>query len=53
MELIDIESITPAKHKLSECPESERAKARIRLVIESAFSILKRQRGWRRTPSER
>ncbi|HEY2651592.1 MAG TPA: transposase [Solirubrobacteraceae bacterium] len=45
MELIDIQLITPAKHKLSQRPESEKAKARIRLVIESVFATLKRQMG--------
>ncbi len=45
MELIDIQLITPGKHKLSQRPESEKAKARIRLVIESVFSTLKRQMG--------
>lgn len=45
MELIDIQLITPAKHKLSQRPENEKAKARIRLVIESVFSTLKRQMG--------
>jgi hypothetical protein len=43
MELIEIELITPAKHKLGQRPPSEIAKARIRLIIESAFSNLKRQ----------
>jgi hypothetical protein len=41
MELIDIELVTPDKHKLGEWPESELAKARIRLVIESVISNLK------------
>lgn len=45
MELIDIQLITPAKHKLSQRPESEKAKARIRLVIESVFATLKRRMG--------
>ena len=45
MELIDIQLITPNKHKLSQRPESEKTKARIRLVIESVFSTLKRQMG--------
>lgn len=45
MELIDIQLITPNKHKLSHRPESEKAKARIRLVIESVFATLKRQMG--------
>ncbi len=43
MELIDIQLITPAKHKLRQRPPSEIAKARIRLIIESVFSNLKRQ----------
>lgn len=43
MELIDIQLITPNKHKLGERPPSEIAKARIRLIIESVFSNLKRQ----------
>lgn len=43
MELIDIQLITPAKHKLGQRPPGEIAKARIRLIIESVFSNLKRQ----------
>jgi hypothetical protein len=43
MELIDVQLITPAKHKLGQRPPSEITKARIRLVIESVFSNLKRQ----------
>jgi hypothetical protein len=43
LELIDIHLITPDKHRLSERPPSEVEKARIRLVIESVFSNLKRQ----------
>jgi hypothetical protein len=43
MELIGIQLITPDKHKLGERPPSEIAKARIRLIIESVFSNLKRQ----------
>jgi hypothetical protein len=43
MELIDVQLITPAKHKLGQRPASEIAKARIRLVIESVFANLKRQ----------
>jgi hypothetical protein len=43
MELIDIQLVTPAKHKLGQRPPSEIAKARIRLIIESVFSTLKRQ----------
>lgn len=45
MELLDIELVTPDKHRLGERPASEVAKARIRLVIESVFSTLKRQMG--------
>lgn len=43
IELIDVQLITPEKHKLGQRPPSEIAKARIRLVIESVFSNLKRQ----------
>jgi hypothetical protein len=43
LELIDVQLVTPAKHKLGERPPGEIAKARIRLVIESVFSNLKRQ----------
>jgi Transposase DDE domain len=43
LELIDIHLVTPQKHRLSERPPSEVEKARIRLVIESVFSNLKRQ----------
>src|SRR5215208_2487876 len=43
MEALDIELVTPDKHRLGERPPSEVAKARIRLVIESVFSTLKRQ----------
>ena len=45
MQLIDVQLITPAKHKVSKRPASEIAKARIRLVIESVFATLKRQMG--------
>jgi hypothetical protein len=45
MELIDVQLITPAKHKVSQRPATEIAKARIRLVIESVFATLKRQMG--------
>ncbi|MBS1868886.1 MAG: transposase [Actinobacteria bacterium] len=45
MQLIDIELITPAKHKVSQRPAAEIAKARIRLVIESVFATLKHQMG--------
>jgi len=43
MQLIDIQLITPNKHKLGQRPLSEIAKARIRLIIESVFANLKRQ----------
>lgn len=45
MKALDIELVTPDKHRLGERPDSEVAKARIRLVIESVFSTLKRQMG--------
>jgi len=43
MELIDVQLVTPNKHKLGERPASEIAKARVRLVIESVFANLKLQ----------
>ena len=43
MELIDVQLITPDKHKLGQRPPGEIAKARIRLIIESLFANLKRQ----------
>lgn len=43
MELIDVELVTPERHRLGERPPSEVEKARIRLVIESVFANLKRQ----------
>lgn len=43
LQLIGVQPIVPNKHKLGERPPSEIAKARIRLVIESVFSRLKRQ----------
>jgi Transposase DDE domain len=43
MELIRVQLVTPDKHKLGDRPPGEVAKARIRLVIESVFSNLKRQ----------
>lgn len=43
MESLDIELVTPERHRLGERPPTEVAKARIRLVIESVFSTLKRQ----------
>ncbi len=45
MELLGIELVTPDKHRLGRRPSGEFAKARIRLVIESVFSTLKRQMG--------
>jgi hypothetical protein len=43
MKALDIELVTPGKHRLGERPPAEVAKARIRLVVESVFSTLKRQ----------
>ena len=43
MQFIDIELITPTRHKRSQRPAEEIAKAGIRLVIESVFATLKRQ----------
>src|SRR5271154_2714125 len=43
MELINVRLITPDRHQLGKRPPAEIAKARIRLVIESLFSNLKRQ----------
>jgi Transposase DDE domain len=43
LSLIDVQLITPDKHQVGRRPPSEIAKARIRLVIESVFSNLKRQ----------
>lgn len=43
MELIDIELVTPERHRHGQRPPAELAKARIRLVIESVFANLKRQ----------
>ena len=43
LELIDVQLVSPDKHKLGERPPGEIAKARIRLVIESVFSNLKGQ----------
>jgi Transposase DDE domain len=43
LELIDVQLVTPDKHKLGARPPTEIAKARIRLVIESVFSNLKGQ----------
>jgi hypothetical protein len=43
MNLIQIELVTPDKHKLGQRPPREIAKARVRLVIESVFANLKLQ----------
>jgi len=43
LQLVGVELIVPAKHRLGERPPSEINKARIRLVIESVFATLKRQ----------
>jgi Transposase DDE domain. len=43
LKLVGVQLIVPDKHKLGERPPGEIAKARIRLVIESVFSTLKRQ----------
>lgn len=43
MDLIGVKLITPERHQLGKRPPIEVAKARIRLVIESLFSNLKRQ----------
>jgi len=43
LQLIGVELIVPDRHKLGERPAAELDKARIRLVIESVFSTLKRQ----------
>lgn len=43
LQLVGVDLIVPDKHKLGLRPPSEVAKARIRLVIESVFSTLKRQ----------
>jgi Transposase DDE domain len=43
MELIDVELVTPERHRLGQRPPGELAKARIRLVVESVFANLKRQ----------
>jgi hypothetical protein len=43
MHLIGVQLITPERHQLGNRPPVEIAKARIRLVIESVFSNLKRQ----------
>jgi hypothetical protein len=43
LQLVGVELIVPARHRLGERPPSEINKARIRLVIESVFATLKRQ----------
>jgi hypothetical protein len=43
MNLIQVELVTPDKHKLGQRPPREIAKARVRLVIESVFANLKLQ----------
>jgi hypothetical protein len=43
MQLLGVELVTPDKHRLGQRPPAELAKARIRLVVESVFSTLKRQ----------
>jgi hypothetical protein len=43
MNLIGVRLITPERHQLGKRPAAEIAKARIRLIIESLFSNLKRQ----------
>jgi|SRR5829696_3596893 len=43
MNLIDVDIITPERHRLGQRPPAEIAKARIRLVIESVFANLKQQ----------
>lgn len=43
MELIDVQLVTPERHRPGKRPPPEVVKARIRLVIESVFSNLKRQ----------
>jgi hypothetical protein len=43
MRLIDVQLVTPERHRLGQRPGPELAKARIRLVIESVFANLKRQ----------
>jgi hypothetical protein len=43
MDLINVDIITPERHRLGQRPPAEIAKARIRLVIESVFANLKGQ----------
>jgi hypothetical protein len=43
LQLIDVQLVTPERHRLGQRPQGELAKARIRLVIESVFANLKRQ----------
>ena len=43
MQLLQIQLVTPERHRLGHRPPAEQVKAHIRLVIESVFSNLKRQ----------
>jgi hypothetical protein len=43
LDAVNVQLITPDKHRLHQRPPAEIAKARIRLVIESVFANLKRQ----------
>jgi hypothetical protein len=43
MDLINVHLVTPERHSPGPRPASEIVKARVRLVIESVFSNLKRQ----------
>jgi hypothetical protein len=43
MELIEVELVTPQRHRLGRRPLAEQAKAGIRLVIGPVFASLKRQ----------
>jgi hypothetical protein len=43
MDLLQVDLVTPDKHRLGERPPREIAKARVRLVIESVFANLKLQ----------
>jgi hypothetical protein len=43
MNLINVNLITPERHRLGQRPPAEIAKARIRLIIESVFANLKQQ----------
>jgi hypothetical protein len=53
MELIEIELITPERHRLGQRPPGERAKARIRLVIESVFATSNARCAWASTSPRR